>query len=375
MKHCDFSPSSLPLREQCPASYKIELGLPDVATEHATSGTILHEVIAKRLSIILGLEDVVVLPVLEDDDARLVDKVEEKFFEVLLSLGIEADNVRDCINDGSLKVCIENPIDFYKNKLLLFRGTADIIISYKGNVIIIDWKTGRKLVDDAEDNLQGCAYALAVQQMMKCDSVKVIFYNPRINQFSEYEFTQFDSMGAYIEGVIMKCLSETPDFGIGRKCKYCKGYLHAACPFTKELSFDLANIDTSKEMTHEELCEYKEKLDIVADLAKIVDAKIKSICESDGHCGNIVIREISNGDEVVDINRAFSQLSEYISANDFMSACSVSTSKLAKALTKVMKEDGEVKNEREGKERMKSLLGDNLIAKPFKKQLVKMETE
>ena len=72
----------------------------------------------------------------------------------------------------------------------LYTGTADVLIERPDDsATLIDWKTGRRAVEEASDNLQGAAYALAAMQQHGYKAVEVIFYNPVIHQVTSHTYT------------------------------------------------------------------------------------------------------------------------------------------------------------------------------------------
>ena len=76
-KHHVFSPSTLERREACPASYKLEEGLPSFDTENAKEGTLKHAAIAE---LITAYVDGKPLPDIDDVDVK---SAFDKFLEIL----------------------------------------------------------------------------------------------------------------------------------------------------------------------------------------------------------------------------------------------------------------------------------------------------
>jgi len=355
--HHPFGPSSLKRRELCPGSFRMEKDLPSVDTEESKSGTNLHEIIAK----ILSGDDTLVVPM---EDAELVRMMEDKFYEIR---GTE-------------------PKDFFIEKQLSFSycgieqlsGTADVVIVLNDRIIIIDWKTGHRPVEEASDNVQGAAYALAAMQEFKKEIAEVHFYNPRIKQDSFHTFTNRNALASYIMRVISSCMKgNAPIIPGEEQCRYCKAAAHGTCPMlakTAEITAtraeELIPLKSLSALTVDELCELKRRCDLVAKLGERVDNRIKAVCEESGSCGRWRLKEVSGGKEIKDINAVFSAVSGVLDAPKFLEACSVSVSKLKGAYATVLKESGAFQTKKEGEAQFMSTLSELIFEKPPKKQLV-----
>ena len=87
---------------------------------------------------------------------------------------------------------------------------------------VYDWKTGFRAVEEAAENPQGAAYALAVMQQFGVNEVEVTFFNPAIGQISRHTFDGMDGIAAYIHRVIDACKSPNPAHNVGEEqCRYC----------------------------------------------------------------------------------------------------------------------------------------------------------
>lgn len=116
----------------------------------------------------------------------------------------------------------------------LGRGIIDRLHLYKAlrRIVLIDWKFGGTAVDDAEDNLQGQAYALAVFRHYDwADEVVVCFVAPRLGTVSQHVFKR--ETAPKIEDRILRVIaersSENPIFRAEPgNCRYCAS--KASCP-------------------------------------------------------------------------------------------------------------------------------------------------
>lgn len=355
--HHPFGPSSLKRRELCPGSFRMEKDLPSVDTEESKSGTNLHEIIAK----ILSGDDTLAVPA---EDSELVRLMEDKFYE------IKGTEPKDFF--------IEKELSFSYCGIVQFFGKADIVIVKNDRVIIIDWKTGHRPVEEASDNIQGAGYALAAMQEFKKEIADVHFYNPRIKQDSFHTFTNRNALATYIMRVInLSSKDDSPLVQGDEQCRYCKAAAHGTCPvlaktaeITATKAEDLIPLKSLSSLTVDELCELKRRCDLVAKLGERVENRIKSICEESGSCGRWTLKEVSGGKEIRDINAAFNAVGDFLGAPDFLSACSVSVSKLKDVYASLLKESGAFKTKKEGEAQFMTALSEIIFEKPPKKQLV-----
>lgn len=131
-------------------------------------------------------------------------------------------------------------------------GTGDTVIVADGVLTIIDLKYGKGVLVSAEANKQMMLYALGALKefdyMYDIRLVRMIIYQPRLDNFSTYELSvpilnvwaqddlipraklAFDGMG---------------DFNPGAHCKFCKA--RAVCKANAEKNLELAKYDFQKE--------------------------------------------------------------------------------------------------------------------------------
>lgn len=105
-------------------------------------------------------------------------------------------------------------------------GTADIVLIGKGKAKIGDAKFGWHAVDDAEENIQGWAYAVGVFEKWKdVDEVEVVFAQPRINMISRHTFSRdkdYDRLRLRVETIIARAQQPEPELNPTEKgCLYC----------------------------------------------------------------------------------------------------------------------------------------------------------
>ena len=105
-----------------------------------------------------------------------------------------------------------------KDEVLTF-GTVDKIgIDPDGIYVAIDYKFGFNAVDEAAENLQLAAYALAIMQTYNVEQVKVCICQPSLNHYSSYTFTDRHALYDVVYSIIQK--AKAPGFTL-KANKYC----------------------------------------------------------------------------------------------------------------------------------------------------------
>lgn len=361
-KHHVFSPSTLERREACPASYKLEEGLPSFDTENAKEGTLKHAAIAE---LITAYVDGKPLPDIDDVDVK---SAFDKFLEIL-RLPETPDN--------DFQIFTERKLSYKFCGLEVYNGTADVVIITPEKVVVIDWKFGHKEVTEAANNPQGAAYALAAMQEFDRNVADVHFYNPVIRQHSNYTFEGMEGIRDYVMGVIAECKRDSAPAVAGEKqCRYCKAAYYGTCPAYAEfaakvmvISQKLDALPTLSEVPDAFLCELAGKFKVVAKFADRVTEEIKARCAEKGACGSYVLKTTSGGKEIPDINAAFNALSKVFKAEEFLTYCKVSEPALRKAYVAKMKERCKCESLKEGEKMFAETMGD-LIQQKAQRQVL-----
>jgi hypothetical protein len=220
--HHPYSPSSLQCREACPKFQ--QRGGP--VHEMALTGTKQHDAIDNQL-----------------DDPSLPD--------------YRAMAVTDCITlceqrikaypGGTILREVYLPIDdetvVARDGTVFWGTTAGYldfgIVSADGKTAeILDWKFGNNAVEEAQNNLQGIAYALGIlKQFPNLETIKVGFVMPHADFASEHVFTRADFPGMLLRVVTVvrraELANNSPDdFSYASpntsSCRFCG--LIAKCP-------------------------------------------------------------------------------------------------------------------------------------------------
>jgi hypothetical protein len=359
--HHLFSPSSLERRELCPASARLEEGLPSFDTEYSQPGTEKHAKVAALIGAYAAGEE---SPDETDED---VLKAFKKAKEIVQNL-----------EEPAVGIYAEKPLSYKYCGIEYYRGTADVVIVTKSKLVIIDFKFGHRAVTEAADNSQGAAYALAAMKTFDQTTADVHFYNPVINQFSSHTFTNPQGIAEYIMGVMMRCKNpQAPAIPGETQCRYCKAAYHGTCPAlaatvekTSTKAESLVPLPSLQNLTNAQIVDLKRKCDLVAKLSERIDNRIKAICEAEGSCGPFRLKEVSGGREIPEITEAFKCVDKVFTAEEFLGFCSLSVAKFEKGFASKKKQLGEFKTEKEAKVQFCTELASLIQQKPNRKIIV-----
>lgn len=366
-KHHPFGPSVMRRRELCPASMRLEEGLPSQTSPDAERGTLIHTRIAEMI-----VEGSAKTPSKIGGVTEEINELASMCYDYFLSVAADRTPPEKYETERRLQYLINGQVFYF--------GTADVLIlsqdeDGKPSAILIDWKTGYKSVDPAQDNLQGAGYALAVMQELNLSKCEVHFYNPTLREESSYTFKDKSALERYIVGIYNATQkADIQPVPGDEQCRYCKAFQQATCPAVKKELEVIAETAPTLEGTiatlpDDHLVEFYQKAKIVAKLEDIAEAEIKRRCEESGGCGGYRIKEISGGYEILDILAAF-ELADKLTDKEFLDCCKLSESQLKKAWAKSQKEAGRYATQKEAEAAFQQFFAGLRIPKPPKRTLV-----
>ena len=372
-KHHPFGPSVMRRRELCPASMRLEEGLPSQTSPDAERGTLIHARVAEMIDSPIRSK----LPSKIEGVTEDINELASMCYDYFLSVTGDRTLPEKYETERRLQYLIDGQVFYF--------GTADVLIlsqdeDGKQSGILIDWKTGYKSVDPAQDNLQGAGYALAAMQELNLSECEVHFYNPTILEESNYTFKDKAALERYIIGIYNATQKEDIQPMPGdEQCRYCKAFHQATCPAVKKELERIAEAAPTIEgvistLPDEKLVEFFEKAKLVAKLEGVAEAEIKRRCEDSGVCAGYHIKETSGGKEATSI-KAFYDRAYALDDTQFLGCCKLSVSLIKKAWAKVRKAEGVYKTLKEAEYGFDVTFADLLIAKPAKRTLVKVDTK
>lgn len=231
-------------------------------------------------------------------------------------------------------------------------GTVDVVIIKDDHVDIVDYKYGRGQVDDSDINIQGQAYLLGVMDKFpKLQTATVHFILPRRDEIltHSYKRSDMEDIRLRINLIIEKAeveLENREAIPNSEGCRYCKHKL--SCPALSDKLLPLAK-KYSESVTDFEMnlwgsyspdkVEDPAVLSRMLNVAAVVDKwqaaakkqalklaveKGEDIPGYSLHYRNATAK-IENGQE------AYDSVSDLLTPDEFMDACNVSVTKLAKA--------------------------------------------
>jgi len=243
-------------------------------------------------------------------------------------------------------------------------GTVDRVIIKGDHVDLVDFKFGVGEIDDADMNIQGQAYLLGVMDKFpELQTATVHFLIPRRDEVLTHDYTRADmeDIRLRINMIVEKAELENAEAIPNTEgCRYCKHKLSCPAlsdkmlPLAKKYSASVEDFEMSLWGNYSpEKVDDPIVLSKMLNVAQVVDkwqaaAKKQALklaveegAEIPGY--DLHYRNASMGIE--DAQEAFDAVSHIMSPDDFMGACKVSVSALAKKYAEKL-ERGEKKNAR-----------------------------
>lgn len=361
-KHCEWGPSALARLDKCPGSLRLSSNLEESESEDASRGTRIHALAAR---LILGGK-----PEDTDDPAEL---------ELAMKIADYAKPEIEAV--GALEAHVEQEVEYslFPGEVL-FWGTSDMILVCADCVRVYDWKTGFRPVTEAENNLQGAAYALAAMQIYRRDTAIVTFFNPAIGQLTTAEFGDTTALALEISKVIRSAQKDDAPCNPGEdQCRYCRAAAAGVC------AARLAVVGAANGIAHDgmvaplaewqdaQLAAWHERLQIAAKFAEQVKSEMIRRCQQSGECFGYEVREQSGGREAKNICQAWVMLFDELEQSDFLECCSLSVSKLKAKYADSTTRVGKYKTKKEAEQAFEELLAGCLQDKPARVCLVRKE--
>jgi hypothetical protein len=164
-------------------------------------------------------------------------------------------------------VLIEQRLDYSKYVEEGF-GTGDCIIIADGTLHIVDYKHGRGVLVEADDNPQMKLYALGALELFDCiydiDTVSMTIYQPRranVSTFTSRKQTSTNGPKRFWSPPQSSLSMETGEYHCGEWCQFCKA--KADCRKRAEANMELAKYEFKQPplLTDEEVEEILGRID------------------------------------------------------------------------------------------------------------------
>jgi hypothetical protein len=265
--HALLSASSSHRWLNCPPSARLCEGYDDKGSNFAAEGSDAHSLCEYKLRKALGMEAKDPTEDLSWYDAEMEESA-SGYAAFVMELVAEAK--KTCSDPV---VLIEQRLDYSKYVQSGF-GTGDCVLIADGTLHIVDFKYGRGVLVEAEDNPQMKLYALGALEIFDClydiDTVSMTIYQPRRANVSTFTLTRQELLD-WAETVLVPtaelAYAGDGEYHCGEWCQFCKA--KADCRERARANMELARYEFRQPplLTDEEVEEILGKLDSLMDWA------------------------------------------------------------------------------------------------------------
>ena len=341
--HAILSASSAHKWLVCTPSARLEEQFPNKTSEYMQEGTLAHAIAEFKV------RSSFLEPTTKTTHTRRLNKFkkEEGFQEEMIK---HTDIYLDFIKEESLKtnakpfISVEQKVDF-SNYVPEGFGTADCIMISGDMLHIIDFKYGKGVKVEAEDNPQMKLYALgaisAYGLFYPLKNIKMSIVQPRIDNISSYEMPK-EQLLEWGEKIIkpqaQKAFAGIGDYVQGEHCRFCRA--KGACEFrAKENMKVVEEIQSSYNgtITNAELGEMLTKTDGIEQWIKDIKAYALELALKGEQIKGWKAVEGKSNRKIIDIDKAF----EILESNGYEEA--LLYEKVPLTLTKLEKVVGKIK--------------------------------
>ena len=259
--HALLSASSSHRWLHCPPSARLCEGYDDKGSNFAAEGTDAHTLCEYKPRAALGMEAKDPTEDLSWYDAEMEEST-TGYAAFVMELVEEAKK-----NCSDPVVLIEQKLDYSRYVAEGF-GTGDCVIIADGTLHIVDFKYGRGILVEAEDNPQMMLYALGALELFDClydiDTVSMTIFQPRRGNVSTYTLPKAD-LYEWADTVLAPAAelawSGEGEYHCGEWCQFCKA--KADCRERANANMELAKYEFKQPplLTDEEVEEILGRID------------------------------------------------------------------------------------------------------------------
>lgn len=239
--HALLSASSSHRWLHCPPSARLCEGYDDKGSNFAAEGTDAHALCEYKLRTALGMEAKDPTEDLSWYDAEMEESA-NGYAAFVMELIEEAK--KTCPDPV---VLIEQRLDYSRYVAEGF-GTGDCVIIADGTLHIVDFKYGRGILVEAEDNPQMMLYALGALELFDClydiDTVSMTIFQPRRGSVSTYTLPKAD-LYEWADTVLAPTAelawSGEGEYNCGEWCQFCRA--KADCRERAKANMELAKYE------------------------------------------------------------------------------------------------------------------------------------
>lgn len=272
--HAKLSASGAKKWIACPGSVVLEGTIRDKPSEYASEGTAAHALGEAKIR--LALKEYTKTKYKNAVSGLNTDEEMEDYTDEYRDFVLELYNSAKRIDPDAILV-IEHRVDFSKYVPEGF-GTADCLIIGKGFIDVIDFKYGKGVPVQVENNPQMMLYALgAIEEydfLYDIEEVDMFIFQPRINNISNYGDTvsSLKEWGESIKPIARKAFDGVEEYCSGSHCDtgFCKA--RPICRAYAEQKLAMARFDFAKPTTlsPDEIAEILDEADALAKWATLI---------------------------------------------------------------------------------------------------------
>ncbi len=293
--HALLSASSSHRWLHCPPSARLCEGYDDKGSNFAAEGTDAHALCEYKLRSALGMEAKDPTEDLSWYDAEMEESA-TGYAAFVMELVEEAK--KTCPDPV---VLIEQRLDYSRYVAEGF-GTGDCVIIADGTLHIVDFKYGRGILVEAEDNPQMMLYALGALELFDClydiDTVSMTIFQPRRGNVSTYTLPKAD-LYEWADTVLAPTAelawSGEGEYHCGEWCQFCKA--KADCRERAKANMELAKYEFKQPplLTDEEVEEILGRIDeLIAWASDIRDYALQAAISGKHWSGYKLVEGRSN---------------------------------------------------------------------------------
>lgn len=227
--HARLNASSSHRWMMCPPSVKLSEQFADKPSAYAEEGTFLHELCELKLHRYLGdmTSEVIEAQYAEHRDNEFYTDEAESVTDEYATFCIETiEAIKSSCSDPL--ILVEHRLD-YSEYVPEGYGTGDLVIVADGIIEVIDFKGGRGVRVDANQNSQLMLYGLGAllefDPLYDIHSVRMTIVQPRLSNFSAYEISADELLrwaDTEVRPKAQLAYAGAGEFCAGEWCRFCK---------------------------------------------------------------------------------------------------------------------------------------------------------
>lgn len=240
-RHALLSASSSQRWINCPPSARLCESYEDKSSDYAAEGTDAHSLCEYKLKSVLGME--------AQDPTENLTYYNEEMEDCANSYAAYVMELVETAKEKSVDpvVLIEQRLDYSRFVERGF-GTGDCVIVADGTLHIVDYKHGKGVQVEADNNPQMMLYTLGALEIFDgiydIDTVSMTIYQPRRANVSTFTMAK-DDLYQWVEETLKPAAelayAGDGDFKCGNWCQFCK--VKQDCRKRAEYNMELAKFD------------------------------------------------------------------------------------------------------------------------------------